>query len=168
MKSLHLDNCRLFFERQGYYCKVPEPVNCYWIEITLLTVKYTINTVCIWSMIVQVLHQYLPGPCMIMYKCCFLVKFLYLVNEWISHQFLVRKLLGLFLGLEVDCSDRCLMFYFRVLENAGSLCFTFYQSHYLPFDGIYSMCLKKWSVNVILRNQHPWKVGFKVLFLWLD
>ena len=143
MQSLHLDNCRLFSERQGYSCKMHEPVNCYWwIEITLLTVKFTINTVCIWSVIVQVLHQYLPRPCVIMCKCCFLVQFLYLMNEWISHQFLFQKLLGLFLGLEVYCSGRCLMFFFRVLENAGSLCFAFYKSHYLPFDGIYFMCLK--------------------------
>jgi len=76
---------------------------------------------------------------MIMYWCCFLVKFLYLVNERISHLFIVQKLPSLFLGLEVDCSDRCLKFFIRVLENAEPICFSFYQSHYLPFDGV---CLK--------------------------
>jgi hypothetical protein len=64
------------------------------------------------------------------------------VNEWILQSILVQKLLGLFLGLEVDCSDRCLMFFFRVLENAGPLCFSCYQSHYLPFNVVYSVCMK--------------------------
>ena len=120
-----------------------EPVNCYWwIEITLLTVKFTINTVCIWSVIVQVLHQYLPRPCVIMCKCCFLVQFLYLMNEWISHQFLFQKLLGLFLGLEVYCSDRCLIFFFRVLEKLGPFVLHFISHIIFPLMA-YTLCAWK-------------------------
>jgi hypothetical protein len=33
--------------------------------------------------------------------------------------------------------------FFSVLENAGPFSFSFNQLHYLPFDGVCLMCLKK-------------------------